>query len=161
MKARPPLIVWQDHVCGLAYAHQHPFDGGKHQTRLLAFAIAFSWSCERMTGRGCWVPPSLLERVPRRTVSRYLRVLRDAGLIRQVAAAAPGKSARYDLVVPGDAGHDSAWKWRTTAVHQLASVRAQPESRADVVARTTLASCTLRSVTGGPSSRALALRSAA
>lgn len=159
---RPPLIMWQDHVCGLAYAGRHPFDGTKHQTRLLAFSIAFSSTCKGMTGRDCWVPPSLLERVPRRTASRYLSVLRDAGLVELRAAAAPGQAARYDLVVPDNAGQHPARNWRTSAVHQLANVRAQDESAAGAVARTTLASSTLRSATGGQCPpRALYLVSAA
>lgn len=158
---RPPLIQWQDHVCGLAYARQHPFDGAKHQTRLLAFAIALSHTCKGMTGRDCWVPPSLLARVPRRTAARYLAVLIDAGLIEQTAAAAPGRAARYRLSLPDNVGHDHAHNWHTSTVHQLAHVRAQRPRRVDGAARTTCASSTLRTAHGGQSSRALALASAA
>lgn len=159
--SRPPLILWQDHVCGLAYARLHPFDGAKHQTRLLAFAIALSHTCKGMTGRDCWVPPSLLERVSRRTAYRYLSVLVDAGLIVQTSPAAPGQAARYRLEVPGDAGQDHARNWHASAVRQLARVRAQRPRQLDRAARTTRASCTLESVTGGRPPRALALVSAA
>lgn len=158
---RPPLILWQDHVCGLAYAGRHPFDGAKHQTRLLAFSIAFASTCKGMTGRDCWLPPSLLERVPQRTATRYLSVLRDAGLVEQTAAAAPGRAARYRLVVPDNAGQNPARNWRASAVHQLASVRAQGENGRDAVARTTLASSEHRRGCGGQSSPAHALRIAA
>lgn len=148
MSARPVLIAWQDHVADLAYRRLTPFDHPKHRDRLQAFCTTFSHTGKGMTGRDCWLPPSLLKRFSRRTAYRYLKALVDYGLVQQTQAAARGHSARYQLVVPDNACQFHEENWHAKTTRQLAHVRAQQASGNVASLSTTRAKSALESVTG-------------
>lgn len=130
--SRRLLFEWQDHVTGLGFRGEYPFDG-PHATRLLAFAVALSDAGKGTTGDGITLAP-VAERlaIPVRTLRRYVAVLTEAGLLKMTERPARaqlgstrGRRARYGLAIPSSSHnvcHDDAEAWHTSTTGEVAHV---------------------------------------